>query len=116
MINRSGSYAPGLCSDRTASGAGRVACDERQRGVWWLDRGGAGQRSVAAKRDGVNGPARRRTAAQDLAELDIDLEAITQAGRLEVDADAVAVCREDQCGEVRNGEGSGRYWTRRFNF
>jgi hypothetical protein len=28
----------------------------------------------------LNGPARRRTAAQDLAKLDIDLAAITQAG------------------------------------
>jgi hypothetical protein len=26
---------------------------------------------------------------------------------MEVDADAAAVCGEDQCGEVGNGEGSG---------
>jgi hypothetical protein len=46
-------------------------------------------------------------AAQDLAALDIDLAAITQAGGLEVDADAAAICGEDQCGEVGDGEGGG---------
>jgi hypothetical protein len=29
---------------------------------------------------------------------------------MEVDADAVAVCREDQCGEIRNGESGERKW------
>jgi hypothetical protein len=43
-------------------------------------------------------------AAQDLVMIDFDLAAITQAGGTEVDADAAAICREDQCGEVGNGE------------
>jgi hypothetical protein len=52
----------------------------------------------------VSGRSTRVGAAQDLAELDIDLAAITQAGG-EVTTDAAAVCREDQCDTVRNGKG-----------
>jgi hypothetical protein len=37
-------------------------------------------------------------ATQDLAALDIDLAAITEAGGLEINADAASVCGEDQCG------------------
>jgi hypothetical protein len=33
--------------------------------------------------------------------------------RVEVAADAAAICREDQCGEVRNGESGGRHRPRR---
>ena len=62
----------------------------------------------------VSGHSTRVGAAQDLAELDIDLAAITQAGRMEVDADAAAVCGEDQCGEVGNGESGGRDRPRRI--
>jgi hypothetical protein len=46
----------------------------------------------------VSGHSTRVGAAQDLAELDIDLAAITQAGGWKSAAEAVAVCREDQCG------------------
>jgi hypothetical protein len=52
-------------------------------------------------------------ATQDLAALDIDLAAIVQGGGLEVDTNAAAVCREDQCGEIGHGAGSGSSWSRR---
>jgi hypothetical protein len=32
---------------------------------------------------------------------------------MEVDADAAAICREDPCGKVGNGEGGGGHWARR---
>jgi hypothetical protein len=35
------------------------------------------------------------------------------ARRMEIDAHAAAMCREDQRGEVGYGEGSGGYWARR---
>jgi hypothetical protein len=41
------------------------------------------------------------------AALDIDLAAIAQAGGAEIDADAAAIRREDQCSKVRYGQGSG---------
>jgi hypothetical protein len=63
--------------------------------------------------DQVSGHSTRVGAAQDLAELHIDLAAITQAGRLEIDEDAAAICREDQCGKIRNGTGGSGHGTRR---
>jgi hypothetical protein len=59
--------------------------------------------------DQVSGHSTRVGAAQDLAELDIDLAAITQWW-MEVDADAAAVCREYHCGEVRYGASGGDEW------
>jgi integrase len=59
----------------------------------------------------VSGHSTRVGAAQDLAELDIDLAAITLARGVEVDADAAAVCGEDQCGEVGDGAGGGGHRT-----
>ena len=44
-------------------------------------------------------------AAQDPAELDIDLATITPRPGVNVDTDAAAIRGEDQCGEVGNGEG-----------
>jgi hypothetical protein len=55
----------------------------------------------------------RSQAAQDLAELDIDLAAITQAGGWKSTRMPAAICREDQCGEVGNGAGGGGQWARR---
>jgi hypothetical protein len=60
----------------------------------------------------VSGHSGRVGAAQDLAELDIDLAAITQGGGVEVDADAAEICGEDQCGKIRYGEGGRGYETR----
>jgi integrase len=51
----------------------------------------------------VSGHSTRVGAAQDLA-----------GGRLEIDADAAAICREDQFGEVGNGESGGRHRPRRI--
>jgi hypothetical protein len=53
----------------------------------------------------VSGHSTRVGATQDLAALDIDLAAITQAGGWEVHANAATVCREDQRGAIRDGEG-----------
>jgi hypothetical protein len=50
--------------------------------------------------DQVSGHSTRVGATRDPAALDIDLRAITQAGVVEVDTHAVAVCGEDQCGEI----------------
>ena len=71
----------------------RYAGEIRGRGQWALHAGG--------RRAGSRG-ARHRLSGD-------------HAGRrMEVDADAAAICREDQCGEVRNGESGGRYRPRRI--
>jgi hypothetical protein len=57
--------------------------------------------------DRVSGHSARVGATQDLAAPDIDLAAITQAGEVEIDANAAAICREDQCGEIGHGESGG---------
>lgn len=60
----------------------------------------------------VSGHSTRVGAAQDLAELDIDLAAIMQAGgkspRMPLQY------AEDQCGKVRDGAGSSGLWARRI--
>lgn len=53
----------------------------------------------------ISGHSTRVGATQDLAALGIDLAAITTGRRVEIGAHAVAVCGEDQCGKIRNGEG-----------
>jgi integrase/recombinase XerD len=63
--------------------------------------------------DQVSGHSTRVGAAQDLAELDIDLAAITQAGGWKSTKMPLRCGREDQCGEVRNGTGGGGHGTRR---
>ena len=55
----------------------------------------------------ISGHSTRVGATQDLAALDIDLAAITQAGGVEITANAVAICGEDQCGKIRHGAGRG---------
>ena len=45
----------------------------------------------------VSGHSTRVGATQDLAALDINLAAIAQAGRMEVDANAAAISGEDSC-------------------
>ena len=65
--------------DRHAGASGRP-------GEWALD---------ARRRDSRSGGARYRSRGH-------------YAGRrVEIDTDAAAICREDQCSKVRNGEGSG---------
>jgi hypothetical protein len=65
--------------------AGKV----RGRGQWALDEGGCSTGSRGA----------RHRLGGDHA-----------GGRMEVDADAAAICRQDQCGAVGDGESGGREW------
>jgi hypothetical protein len=60
----------------------------------------------------VSGHSTRVGAAQDLAELDIDLVTITQAGGWKSTRMPLQ-CRKDQCRAVWNGESGGRHRPRR---
>jgi integrase len=62
----------------------------------------------------VSGHSTRVGAAQDLAELDIDLAAITQASGWKSTRMPLQYAEKNQCGEVGNGESGGRHRPRRI--
>jgi len=76
--------------------------------------GRCARRRVTATNARMGGPERmrgvRRIAQNNPASYGVG----DAGGKMEVDADADAVCREDQCGAVGDGESGGGYWARRF--
>jgi hypothetical protein len=60
----------------------------------------------------VSGHSTRVGAARDLAALDIDLAAITQAGGWKSPRMPLLYAEIYQCSAFRNGEGGGRHWPR----